>query len=125
MRGDCPWRQAILASTPTSRKIFMSTRSVRRTLTGALAIVAFTTGAAAAQAQSVITGRVTDAQGNGVPAASVALPTLGVGIGASTNAEGNFTINLGANVYAGQSLVVHGRRIGLATHIRYGNIKGV
>ena len=102
----------------------MSTRSVRRTLTGALAIVAFTTGAAAAQAQSVITGRVTDAQGNGVPAASVALPTLGVGIGASTNAEGNFTINLGANVSAGQSLVVQVRRIGFAPQTRDVKITG-
>jgi TonB-linked SusC/RagA family outer membrane protein len=102
----------------------MSTRSVRRTLIGALAIVAFTTGAAAAQAQSVITGRVTDAQGNGVPAASVALPTLGVGIGASTNAEGNFTINLGANVSAGQSLVVQVRRIGFSPQTRDVKITG-
>jgi len=102
----------------------MSIRRVRQLLAASLAILACFAAASAAQAQSVITGRITDAQGNGIPAANVVVPTLGVGIGASTNATGNFTINLGTNVSTGQSLVIQVRRIGYSPQTRDVKIAG-
>jgi len=69
----------------------MSIRRVRELLAASLVVIASFAAASAAEAQSVITGRITDAQGNGIPAANVVVPTLGVGVGASTNATGNFT----------------------------------
>ncbi len=89
-------------------------RRFSRLLAASFVVVASFGGAAIAQAQSVITGRVTDDAGNGIPAVNVVIPTLGVGVGASTNATGNYTINLGANATAGQSIVVTVRRIGYA-----------
>jgi TonB-linked SusC/RagA family outer membrane protein len=102
----------------------MSIRRVRELLAAGLVVIAYFAAASAAQAQSVITGRITDAQGNGIPAANVVVPTLGVGIGASTNATGNFTINLGANVSVGQSLVIQVRRIGYSPQTRDVKIAG-
>ena len=81
-------------------------------------VVASFGGAAIAQAQSVITGRVTDDAGNGIPAVNVVIPNLGVGVGTSTNATGNYTINLGSNASAGQSIVITARRIGYAPQTR-------
>ncbi len=93
-------------------------RRFSRLLAASFVVVASFGGAAIAQAQSVITGRVTDDAGNGIPAVNVVIPTLGVGVGASTNATGNYTINLGANATAGQSIVVTVRRIGYAPQSR-------
>jgi TonB-linked SusC/RagA family outer membrane protein len=89
-----------------------------RLIAASFAVVASFAGASVAQAQSVISGRVTDESGNGVPAANVTVPSLGVGIGASTNATGNYTINLGTNVSAGSSVVLTVRRIGYGPQSR-------
>ena len=102
----------------------MSIRRVSQLLAASLVVIASFAAASAAQAQSVITGRITDGQGNGIPAANVVVPTLGVGIGASTNATGNFTINLGTNVSQGQSLVIQVRRIGYSPQTRDVKIAG-
>jgi TonB-linked SusC/RagA family outer membrane protein len=93
-------------------------RRVGRLLAASFAIVASFAGASVVQAQSVITGRVIGESGNGVPAANVSVPSLGVGVGASTNATGNYTINLGASVSAGQSVVLNVRGIGYAPQSR-------
>jgi len=102
----------------------MSIRRVRELLAASLVVIASFAAASAAEAQSVITGRITDAQGNGIPAANVVVPTLGVGVGASTNATGNFTINLGTNVSVGQNLVIQVRRIGYSPQTRDVKIAG-
>ena len=93
-------------------------RRFSRLLAASFVVVASFAGASMAQAQSVITGRVTDDSGNGIPAVNVVIPTLGVGAGASTNATGNYTINLGTNATAGQNLVISVRRIGYAPQSR-------
>jgi TonB-linked SusC/RagA family outer membrane protein len=93
-------------------------RRVGRLLAASFAIVASFAGASVAQAQSVITGRVIDESGNGVPAANVSVPTLGVGVGASTNATGDYTINFSNNVTTGQSLVLNVRRLGYSPQSR-------
>ena len=102
----------------------MNNKQVRKLFAVSFVVVASFAGSSAAQAQSVITGRITDAQGNGIPAANVIVPTLGVGIGASANATGNYTINLGANVSPGQSLVIQVRRIGFSPQTRDVKISG-
>jgi TonB-linked SusC/RagA family outer membrane protein len=89
-------------------------RRFGRYVAAAFVIVASFAGATRAQAQATITGRVTDASGNPVPGANVVIPSLGVGIGAATNAQGQYTITLGTNASAGQNLVVTARRIGFA-----------
>jgi TonB-linked SusC/RagA family outer membrane protein len=93
-------------------------RRVGRLTAVGFAIVASFAGASVAQAQSVITGRIIDETGNGIPAANVSVPSLGVGVGASTNATGNYTINLGTNVTAGSSVVLNVRRIGYGPQSR-------
>jgi TonB-linked SusC/RagA family outer membrane protein len=88
------------------------------------AIVASFVGASAAQAQSAITGRVTDDAGNGIPAVNVVIPSLGTGVGASTNATGNYTISLGSSVQSGQSILISVRRIGYAPQSRNVTLTG-
>jgi TonB-linked SusC/RagA family outer membrane protein len=61
----------------------------------------------------VITGRVTDANGNGVPGANVVIPSLGLGVGANTKADGTYTMTLPANT-VGREVIVTSRRIGFA-----------
>jgi len=90
-----------------------SIKRVGRLIAAGLALVASITGAASAQSQVTITGRVTDAQGNGIPGANVVVPSLGVGVGANTNVDGNFTLVLPAS-QAGKSVVVTARRIGFS-----------
>jgi TonB-linked SusC/RagA family outer membrane protein len=93
-------------------------RRFSRLLAASFVVVASFGGASMAQAQSVISGRVTDDTGSGIPAVNVIIPSLGVGAGASTNATGNYTINLGQNATAGQNLVITVRRIGYAPQSR-------
>jgi TonB-linked SusC/RagA family outer membrane protein len=66
-----------------------------------------------AQAQVVITGRVTDAAGNGIPGANVVVPALGIGVGANTRVDGTYTLSLPGST-AGRNVVVTARRIGFA-----------
>ncbi len=66
-----------------------------------------------AQAQTTITGRVTDAAGNGVPGANVVIPELGLGVGANTRVDGTFTVTL-SQQSVGRSVVITARRIGFA-----------
>jgi Bacterial Ig-like domain (group 1). len=89
------------------------TQRVGRLIAAGLVLVASFVVAAGAQAQAVITGRVTDAQGNPIPGANVVFPSLGVGVGANTNTDGNYTVNL-ANNHVGQSIVITARRIGFS-----------
>src|SRR5215210_7275930 len=90
-----------------------SMKRVGRLIAAGLALVASITGAASAQSQVTITGKVTDAQGNGIPGANVVVPSLGVGVGANTNVDGNFTLNLPAS-QAGKAVIVTARRIGFS-----------
>jgi len=84
-----------------------------RLLSAGLVIVASFGTAMSAQAQAVISGRVTDASGNGIPGANVVIPSLGLGVGANTRVDGTYTITLpGAS--AGRSVVITARRIGFA-----------
>lgn len=78
-----------------------------------LAVLFCSTVAAYAQAQAVITGRVTDSGGNPIPGANVVIPSLGLVVGANTRVDGTYTINLPAPA-AGRVVVVTARRIGFA-----------
>src|SRR5688572_10681011 len=101
-------------NTPIELEVRMtSMKRVGRLIAAGLALVASVTGVASAQSQVTITGRVTDAQGNGIPGANVVVPSLGVGVGANTNVDGNFTLTLPA-AQAGRSVVVTARRIGFS-----------
>jgi TonB-linked SusC/RagA family outer membrane protein len=91
----------------------ISIRRVGRLFAAGLAIVASFATASSAQAQTVITGRVTDAAGNGVPGANVVIPSLGLGVGANTRIDGTYTITI-ANEAVGRSVVITARRIGFA-----------
>ena len=91
----------------------ISIRRVGRLFAAGLAIVASFATASSAQAQTVITGRVTDAQGNGVPGANVVIPSLGLGVGANTRVDGTYTITLDNN-NVGRSVTITARRIGFA-----------
>ena len=91
----------------------ITTQRVGRLIATALVLVASFVVAAGAQAQVVVTGRVTDAQGNPIPGANVVFPSLGVGVGTNTNTDGNFTVTL-ANGRVGQSVVITARRIGFS-----------
>jgi len=91
----------------------ISFKRVGRLIAAGLALVASSAIASSAQAQTVVTGRVTDANGNGVPGANVVIPSLGLGVGANTNTTGTYTITVGsANV--GKDVIVTARRIGFA-----------
>lgn len=78
-----------------------------------LAVLFCSTVAADAQAQTVISGRVTDSGGNPIPGANVVIPSLGLGVGANTRVDGTYTITVPATA-AGRSVVVTARRIGFA-----------
>ena len=78
-----------------------------------LASVALAFPVASAQAQAVLSGRVTDASGNGVPGASIVIPALGLGVGANTRVDGTYTVTLPSST-VGRSVVVTARRIGFA-----------
>jgi TonB-linked SusC/RagA family outer membrane protein len=90
-----------------------SMKRVGRLIAAGLAFVACITGAANAQTQSTITGRVTDANGNGVPGANVVVPSLGIGVGANTRVDGTYTIVVPSTA-VGRSVAVTARRIGFA-----------
>ena len=78
-------------------------------LVTALALAVVT--AAGAGAQTAITGRVTDAQGNPIPGANVVVPQLGLGVGANTKVDGTYSISIPDNS-VGRSVVITARRIG-------------
>src|SRR5689334_5906251 len=91
----------------------ISLRRIGRAFSAALVLVASFTVAGSAQAQSTITGRVTDASGNGVPGANVVVPALGLGVGANTRVDGTYTITLPSST-VGREVIVTARRIGFA-----------
>ena len=99
-------------------------RRFSRLFAASFVVVASFGGAAIAQGQAVISGRVTDEAGNGIPAVNVVIPTLGTGVGASTDANGNYKISLGSNAQAGQSIVITVRRIGYAPQSRNVTVTG-
>ena len=87
------------------------TQRVGWLIAAGLVLVASFIVAAGAQAQSVITGKVTDAQGNPIPGANVVVPQLGLGIGANTKVDGTYSITVPSNS-VGKSVVITARRIG-------------
>lgn len=91
----------------------ISIRRVGRLLSAGLVLLASIATASSAQTAAVITGRVTDANGNGVPGANVVIPSLGLGVGANTRVDGTYTITLPASSI-GRNVVVTARRIGFA-----------
>jgi TonB-linked SusC/RagA family outer membrane protein len=91
----------------------ISVRRVGRLLTAGLALIASVATASSAQAQAVITGRVTDASGNGIPGANVVIPSLGLGVGANTKVDGTYSVTLPSNSI-GREVVITARRIGFA-----------
>ena len=66
----------------------ISFKRVGRLFAAGLVLIASSAIASSAQAQTVITGRVTDAAGNGVPGANVVIPSLGLGVGGNTKVDG-------------------------------------
>ena len=90
-----------------------SVKSVGRRLSAGVVLLASFVVASSAQSQAVITGRVTDTQGNGIPGANVVIPSLGLGVGANTNVSGSYTITL-ADASLGRSVLITARRIGFA-----------
>ena len=73
----------------------MKQRSVSyasRVLLAAIVTLILPVSMLGAQTQAVITGKVTDASGNGVPGANVVIPSLGLGVGANTRVDGTYTI---------------------------------
>jgi TonB-linked SusC/RagA family outer membrane protein len=91
----------------------MNIRQVRTLVVTALTLLALSAAATSAQAQVVITGRVTDAGGNAIPGANVVVPALGIGVGANTNVSGTYTVTV-PDAAAGRSVVITARRIGFA-----------
>jgi TonB-linked SusC/RagA family outer membrane protein len=91
----------------------ISIRRVGRLLSASLIVLASFATASSAQAQAVITGRVTDADGNGIPGANVVIPSLGLGVGANTKVDGTYTITAPSNS-VGREVVITARRIGFA-----------
>ncbi len=91
----------------------ISMRRVGRLFTAGLVLLASFATASSAQTGSVITGRVTDANGNGVPGANVVVPSLGLGVGANTKVDGTYSISVPADA-AGRNVVLTARRIGFA-----------
>lgn len=69
-----------------------------------------TTVPALAQAQTVITGRVTSDQGQPLAGANVLISELNISVG--TDANGNYTINIPEARVSGQSVAVQARAIG-------------
>jgi TonB-dependent SusC/RagA subfamily outer membrane receptor len=91
----------------------ISIRRVGRLLTAGLVLLASAAAVASAQTGSVVAGRVTDANGNGVPGANVVIPSLGIGVGANTRVDGTYSITVPATA-VGRSVAVTARRIGFA-----------
>jgi TonB-linked SusC/RagA family outer membrane protein len=91
----------------------ISFKRVGRLFAAGLALIASSAIASSAQAQTVITGRVTDANGNGVPGANVVIPSLGLGVGGNTKVDGTYTMTVPSSS-VGQNVVITARRIGFA-----------
>ncbi len=84
-----------------------------RLFSAALVLGASLATASSAQAQAVLSGRVTDASGNAIPGANVVIPSLGLGVGANTRVDGTYIVTL-PSTSVGRSVVVTARRIGFA-----------
>ncbi|MEO7368650.1 MAG: TonB-dependent receptor plug domain-containing protein, partial [Gemmatimonadaceae bacterium] len=91
----------------------ISFNRVGRLLAAGLALIASSAIASSAQAQTVITGRVTDAAGNGIPGANVVIPSLGLGVGGNSKVDGSYTMTVPSSS-VGQNVVITARRIGFA-----------
>jgi TonB-linked SusC/RagA family outer membrane protein len=91
----------------------ISFRRVGRLLAAGLALVASSAIATSAQAQTVITGRVTTTNGQPIPGASVVIPALGLGVGGNTKVDGTYTMTVPTSS-VGQNVVITARRIGFA-----------
>jgi TonB-linked SusC/RagA family outer membrane protein len=97
--------------------------NVNRWLVPAVVAVAALPGAVSAQEAVVVSGRVTDASGAPMAAATVRIDALSVG--ATTGADGTYRLVIPGNrVTAGQSLVMSVARQGLATVTRTVTVRG-
>ena len=105
---------------PPPGRLFLPVLACCLPLTGALAAPvavasAFTTRASAARPATVVTGRVTDAKGEGLPGVTVLVK--GTSKGVSTDANGSFSLDVPDNAtlvissvgYASQEVPVNGR----------------
>src|SRR5688500_11058533 len=88
-------------------------RRVGRLFAAALVVLASFGTVASSQSTATITGRVTDASGHGGPGANAVIPSLGLGVGGNTRADGTYTITLPTNA-VGRNVVITARRIGFA-----------
>ncbi len=86
---------------------------MKRMLVVLAALTGLAAAAPAARAQSggVITGRVTNETGAGLPAATITVPAI-AGVGALTDDNGRYTIDIPAARVTGGSVTVMARRIG-------------
>jgi TonB-linked SusC/RagA family outer membrane protein len=91
----------------------ISFNRIGRLLAAGLALVASSAIASSAQAQTVISGRVTNTDGQGIPGASVVIPSLGLGVGGNTKVDGTYTMTVPTSA-VGQNVVITARRIGFA-----------
>ncbi|HMA20538.1 MAG TPA: hypothetical protein VKO87_07020, partial [Gemmatimonadaceae bacterium] len=92
----------------------MKQRSVSyasRVLLAAIVTLILPVSMLGAQTQAIITGKITDASGAGIPGANVVIPSLGLGVGANTRVDGTYTITL-PSTSVGREVVVTARRIG-------------
>ncbi|MFN2603936.1 MAG: SusC/RagA family TonB-linked outer membrane protein [Gemmatimonadaceae bacterium] len=93
------------------------TRIVRKRMTVPLiALCLGVFGAREAMAQTVITGKVTNAEGQPISGANILIPTLGAGTQA--DATGNFRFTVGRENSNGQTVNIVGRFIGFAQQTR-------
>ncbi|HVF39800.1 MAG TPA: TonB-dependent receptor plug domain-containing protein, partial [Gemmatimonadaceae bacterium] len=99
--------------TNNKEEVMIGKRSLSRLLSAAIVSIGTVAAVSSAQAQAVITGRVTDAAGNGIPGANVVIPSLGLGVGANTNVSGTYSITI-AESNLGRAVVLTARRIGFA-----------
>jgi TonB-linked SusC/RagA family outer membrane protein len=93
------------------------TRIVRRGMTVPLIALCLSVfGAREAMAQTVITGKVTNAEGQPIAGANILIPTLGAGTQA--DATGNFRFTVARENSNGQTVNIVGRFIGFAQQTR-------
>jgi TonB-linked SusC/RagA family outer membrane protein len=91
----------------------ISFNRIGRLVAAGLALIASSAIASSAQAQTVISGRVINTAGQGIPGASVVIPALGLSVGGNTKVDGTYTMTVPTSA-VGQNVLITARRIGFA-----------